>query len=73
MRKRLKFVQGLLSEHANEQEVIQAIEDYEGVFRKFVYVHETYLRFEDDKGMRNVPNQSYEKEKECKFLLEVEW
>ena len=72
VRKRLKFVQGLLSEHASEQEVIQDIEDYERAFHKFVDAHETYLRFEDDEGMRHVANESYDMEKECKFLLEVD-
>ena len=72
VRKRLKFVLGLLSEHASEQEVIEGVEDYERAFHKFVDAHETYLRFEDDEGMRNVANESYENEKECKFRFEVE-
>ena len=72
VRKRLKFVPGLLSENASEQEVIEGVEDYERAFHKFVDAHETYLRFEDDEGMRKVANESYENEKECKFRLEVE-
>ena len=54
------------------EEVIQNVECYERAFRKFVDAHETYLRFEVDEGMINVANESYEKEKENKFLLDVE-
>lgn len=71
MRKRLKFFQGLLSKHTSEQGVIQGVVDYEGAFHKFVDAYETYLRFEDDEEMRNVANESYEKEKECKFLFDL--
>ena len=55
----------------SEQGVIQGVIDYEGAFHKFVDAHETYLRFEDDEEMRNVANESYEKEKECKFLFDL--
>ena len=68
----MKFVQGLLSEHANKQAVIQGIEDYEHAFQKFVDAHETYLRFQCDEGMRHVANESYKTEKKWKLLLEVE-
>ena len=71
MRKRLKFFQGLLSEHTSEQAVIQGVIDYKGAFHKFVDAHQTYLRFEDDEEMRNVANESYEKEKKCKFLFNL--
>ena len=56
-----------------EQGVIQGVVDYEGTFDKFVDAHETYLRFEDDEEMRNVANESYKKEKECKFLFNLMW
>ena len=72
VRKRLNFVQILLSEGASVEEVIQNVECYERAFRKFVDAHETYLRFEVNEGMINVANESYEKEKENKFLLDVE-
>ena len=72
VRKRLTFVQSLLSEGASVEEVIQNVECYERAFRKFVDAHETYLRFEVNEGMINVANESYEKEKENKFLLDVE-
>ena len=72
VRKRLNFVQSLLSEGASVEEVIQNVECYERAFRKFVDAHETYLRFEVNEGMINVANESYEKEKENKFLLDVE-
>ena len=71
VRKRLKFFQGLLSKHTSEQGVIQGVVDYEGAFHKFVDAHKTYLRFEDDEEMRNVANESYKKEKECKFLFNL--
>ena len=54
------------------EEVIQNVKCYERAFRKFVDAHETYLRFEDNEGMTNVANESCEKEKENKFLLDVE-
>jgi len=72
VRRRLKFVQGLLSEHASEHEVMKGVEDYERAFHKFVDSHETYLSFEDNERMRTMANESYENEKECKFRLEVE-
>ena len=72
VRKRLNFVQSLLSEGAGVEEVIQSVECYERAFRKFVDAHETYLRLEVNEGMINVANESYEKEKENKFLLDVE-
>jgi len=72
VRKRLNFVQSLLSEGASVEEVIQNVECYERAFRKFVDAHETYLRFEVKEGMINVANESYQKEKENKFLLDVE-
>ena len=72
VRKRLNFVQSLLSGGASVEEVIQNVECYERAFRKFVDAHETYLRFEVNEGMINVANESYEKEKENKFLLDVE-
>ena len=72
MRRRLKFVQGLLSEHASEHEVMKGVEDYERAFHKFVDSHEIYLSFEDNERMRTIANESYENEKECKFRLEVE-
>ena len=74
VRRRLKFVQGLLSEHASEHEVMKGVEDYEPAFHKFPQVdsHETYLSFEDNERMRTMANESYENEKECKFRLEVE-
>ena len=71
-KKRLNFVQSLLSEGAGVEEVIQNVECYERAFRKFVDAHETYLRLEVNEGMINVANESYEKEKENKFLLDVE-
>ena len=71
VRKRLKFFQGLLFEHMSEQGVIQVVMDYEGKIHKSVDVHETYLTFEDDEEMRNVANESYKKEKECKFLFDL--
>ena len=71
VRKRLKFFQGLLSEHTSKQGVIQGVIDYKGAFHKFVDAHQTYLRFEDDEEMRNVANESYEKEKKCKFLFDL--
>ena len=72
VRKRLNFVQSLLSEGASVEEVIQNVECYERAFRKFADAHETYLRFEVSEGMIDVANESYEKEKENKFLLDVE-
>ena len=48
------------------------LECYERAFRKFVDAHETYLSFEVNKGMTNVANESYKREKENKFLLDVE-
>ena len=48
------------------------MECYERAFRKFVDAYETYLRFEVNEGMINAANESAEKEKEKKFLLEVE-
>ena len=48
------------------EEVIQNVECYERACRKFVDAHETYLRFEVNKGMINVANKSQEKEKENK-------
>ena len=72
VRKRLNFVQSLLSKGASVEEVIQNVECYERAFRKFVDAHKTYLRFEDNEGMINVANESYEKEKENKFLFNVE-
>ena len=54
------------------EEVIQNVECYEGAFRKFADAHETYLRFEVNEGMLNMANKSYEKEREDKFLLDVE-
>ena len=72
VRKRLNFVQSLISEGGSAEEVIQNVECYERAFRKFVDAHETYLRFEVNEGMINVANESYEKEKENKFLLDVE-
>ena len=51
----------------SEQGVIQVVVDYEGKIHKSVDVHETYLTFEDDEEMRNEANESYKKEKECKF------
>ena len=72
VRKGLNFVQSLLSEGASVEEGIQSVGCYERAFRKFVDAHETYLRFEVNEGMINVANESYEKEKENKFLLDVE-
>ena len=54
------------------EEVIQNVECYERAFRKFVDAHETYLRFKFNEGMINMANESYEKGKENKFLLDVE-
>ena len=54
------------------EEVIQNVECYERAFRKFFDAHQTYLRFKVNEGMINVANESYEKEKENKFLLDVE-
>ena len=54
------------------EEVIQNVECYERAFRKFVHAHETYLSFEVNEGMINVGKESYKKEKENKFLLDVE-
>lgn len=71
LRKRLKFVQRLISEHASE-EVIQGVDDYESALHRFVDAHETYLKFEDNEEMVNTANESYEKEKENTFLLDVE-
>lgn len=71
LRKRLKFVQRLISEHARE-EVIQGVDDYESALHRFVDAHETYLKFEDNEEMVNTANKSYEKEKENTFLLDVE-
>ena len=70
VRKRLNFVESLLSEGASVEEVIHNVECYERAFRKFVDAHETYLRFEVNKGMTNVTHESYEKDN--KFLLNVE-
>ena len=70
VRKRLNFVESLLSEGASVEEVIHNVECYERAFRKFVDAHETYLRFEVNKGMTNVAHESYEKDN--KFLLNVE-
>ena len=72
VRKKLNLVQSLLSEGASVEEVIQNVECYERAFRKFVDAHETYLRFKVNEGMINVANESYAKEKENKFLLDVE-
>ena len=72
VRRRLKFVQGLLSEHASEHKVMKGVEDFKRAFHKFVDSHETFFSFEDNDGMRTVANESYENEKECKFRLEVE-
>ena len=72
VRKRLNFVQSLLSEGASVEEGIQSVGCYERAFRKFIDAHESYLRFEVNEGMINVANESYEKEKENKFLLDVE-
>ena len=44
VQKRFSFVQSPLSEGASGEEVIENMECYERVFRKFVDVHETYLR-----------------------------
>ena len=60
------------SKGASVKEVIQNVECYERAFRKFVDARETYLRFEVNEGMINVANESYKKEKENKFLLDVE-
>jgi len=72
LRKRLRFLQRLISEHASEGEVIQGVDDYERALRRFVDAHETYLKFEDNEEMVNTLNESYEKEKENKFLFDVE-
>jgi len=58
VRRRLKFVQGLLSEHASEHEVMKGVEDYERAFHKFVDSHETYLSFEDNERMRTMANEN---------------
>lgn len=46
----------------NKEEIIQGVEDYERAFHKFVDAHKTYLSFEDDEGMIDVANESYDKE-----------
>lgn len=56
----------------NKEEIIQGVEDYERAFHKFVDAHKTYLSFEDDEGMIDVANESYDKENEEKFLFDVE-
>lgn len=54
------------------EEVIQNVECYECRFRKFADAHETYLRLKVNEGMINMANESYEKEREDKFRLDVE-
>lgn len=61
------FVGGVI-----EEEVFWSVDDYEYVFYRFVDVYEKYLWFEDDEGMEVVVKESYEKEIECKFFLDVD-
>ena len=70
--KKLNLVQDLLAGGASEEEILRSVDDYEHAFHKFVDAHERYLRFEDDEGMVAVAKESYEKEIERKFLLDVD-
>jgi len=72
LKRRLKFVQRLISEHASEEDVIQGVDNYKHALRRFFDAHETYLKFEDNEEMVNTANKSYKKKKENKFLLGVE-
>ena len=62
----------MLAGGASEEEILRSVDDYEHAFHKFVDAHERYLRFEDDEGMVAVAKESYEKEIERKFLLDVD-
>ena len=69
---KLNLVQDLLAGGAIEEEVLRSVDDYEHASHRFVDAHEKYLRFEDDEGMEAVAKESYEKEIERKFLLDVD-
>ena len=70
--KRPNSVRDLIAGGASKEEVFQSVDHYEHAFHKFVDAHEKYLRFEDDEGMVAVAEESYEKEIERKFLLDVD-
>ena len=70
--KKLNLVQDLLAGGAIEEEVLRSVDDYEHASHRFVDAHEKYLRFKDDEGMEAVAKESYEKEIERKFLLDVD-
>ena len=70
--KKLNLVQDLLAGGAIEEEVLRSVDDYEHTSHRFVDAHEKYFRFEDDEGMEAVAKESYEKEIERKFLLDVD-
>ena len=62
----------MLAGGAIEEEVLRSVDDYEHASHRFVDAHEKYLRFKDDEGMEAVAKESYEKEIERKFLLDVD-
>lgn len=62
----------MLAGGAIEEEVLRSVDDYEHAFHRFVDTHEKYLRFKDDEGMEAVAKESYEREIERKFLLDVD-
>ena len=70
--KRLNSVRDLIAGGASKEEIFQSVDDYEHAFHKFVDAHERYLRFEGVKGMVALAKESYEKEIERKFLLDVD-
>ena len=70
--KRLNSVRDLIAGGASKEEIFQSVDDYEHAFHKFVDAHEKYLRFEGDEGMVALAKESYEKEIERKFLLDVD-
>ena len=72
MTKKLNLVQDLLAHGASEEEIFRSVDDYEHAFHKFVDAHEKNLRSEDDEEVEAVAKESYEKEIECKFLLDVD-
>ena len=62
----------LIAGGGSKEEIFQSVDHYEHAFHKFVDAHEKYLRFEDDEGMEAVAKESYEKEIERNFLLDVD-
>ena len=72
MTKKLNLVQDLLARGASEEEILRSVDDYEHAFHKFEDAHDKYLRFEDDEEMEAVAKESYWKEIERKFLLDVD-